>query len=256
MGRQAHLNPLPGATRFHSKCLRARLWDPVGPRRPWAGSGVSSGPPPPSPHLWPDTSIQPLLGHRRLPQGPGPSPILPVESCLVASLERFHTRDPNPHRRRKPAGAPSRGAGEGARPTAGPRQVIQPGSPGLRPSWCGGQGLGGGAAGGAMGPRLRRGQGALAASSGAGTHGTPHTPHSEGRTASPQLWSQALGLLEAGSQGSGSLHEDMRPTEPAGRDGAHPGSHSKPGPSGFVGRLANTRSSGKPWLAVSGLWEA
>lgn len=142
MGRQAHLNPLPGATRFHSKCLRARLWDPVGPRRPWAGSGVSSGPPPPSPHLWPDTSIQPLLGHRRLPQGPGPSPILPVESCLVASLERFHTRDPNPHRRRKPAGAPSRGAGEGARPTAGPRQVIQPGSPGLRPSWCGGAGPG------------------------------------------------------------------------------------------------------------------
>lgn len=65
---------------------------------------------------------------------------------------------------------PAGGAGEGASPTAGPRQVIQPGSPGLRPSWCGGRGLGGGAAGGAMGPRLRRGQGALAASSGAGTH--------------------------------------------------------------------------------------
>lgn len=203
MGRQAHLNPLPGSTRFHSKCLRARLWDPVGPRRPWAGSGVSSGPPPPSPHLWPDTSIQPLLGHRRLPQGPGPSPILPVESCLVASLERFHTRDPNPHRRRKPAGAPSRGAGEGARPTAGPRQVIQPGSQGLRPSWCGGRGLGGGAAGGAMGPRLRRGQGALAASSGAGTHGTPPLPTPRRGQPPPSFGVKPWGSWKLGPRGQG-----------------------------------------------------
>lgn len=236
------------------KCLRAKLWHWVGPRQHRAGSGVGSGGPRPlpAPHLWPDTSIQPLPGHKRLPQGPGPSPVLPVESCLVASLERFHMRDPNQHRRRKPAGAPGLGAGEGVGPTVGLRQVTQPGSRGLRPGWHGGgiwnaelqqeQG----------GPRLRRGQGALEASSGPGTHGTPHTPHSKAGTASFQLRSQALGLLEAEPQGSGSLSQD---TGPEGREGAHPVSWT---PSQFLRARweeANTRSSGNLWLTVSGLWD-
>lgn len=186
-----------------------------------------------------------LPGHRRLPQGPGPSPFLPVESCLVASLERFHTgiqtnSEGGSRRCSWPGswgGCGAHGGAQAGDPAWQPRSEARLARWGTREAELQEERGGPGCGEGKVFGRLPRGLEPMAPR-------TLPTPRRGQRPSSfgVRFW----GSWQLGPRGQGAYARTRGPPRVP---------DSKPVSASSVGRLANTRSPGNTWLTVSGLWD-
>lgn len=170
-----------------------------------------------------------------------------MESCSVASLERFHERDPTIIKGGRRLTAPALGAGGGRRsPHPGPtgRQIIQPSSSSRAGARAGSfpEGWEGGAQAAAKGPSGER-----AECSGSFLLGwdppSTHTLISEAVGASPRLGFSSWGP-SAGAQKRG--FGPQRPQYPHAAREAHPTSVLDPGLAPSLGQLLPAQLGGNP----------